>query len=215
MDVQMPEVDGLEATFLIRQEEAATGRHTPIIAMTANAMAGDRQVCLSAGMDSYVAKPIDFAKLYAILAEFAPAESLAPLTEVVSPPGRCEKEDIGALTSAATNDNGFPLEAALKRIPGDLAMARQLAHSLDQEAPKLLREIEAALAAKDAARVRRGAHTLKGSAAIFEVQGVVFAAEALEQAAKQGMLDNAPALLSKLQRQVSHMREAIQRIAIV
>ena len=72
MDVQMPDMSGLEATALIRRRELTTGDHLPIIAMTAHAMKGDREACLDAGMDSYISKPIQSAELYKVLAEFAP-----------------------------------------------------------------------------------------------------------------------------------------------
>jgi two-component system, sensor histidine kinase and response regulator len=65
MDVQMPEMDGFEATAAIRQEEKRTGKHLPIVAMTANAMKGDRELCLEAGMDGYVSKPINVPALLA------------------------------------------------------------------------------------------------------------------------------------------------------
>jgi len=67
MDCQMPEMDGFEATQEIRKKELGTGRHIPIIAMTANAMQDDRQQCIKAGMDDYISKPIDFPKLQGIL----------------------------------------------------------------------------------------------------------------------------------------------------
>jgi two-component system sensor histidine kinase/response regulator len=77
MDVQMPEMDGLEATALIREREKTTGKHIPIIAMTANAMIGDRERCLAAGMDAYVSKPIQIRELLAVIETFLPAPELS------------------------------------------------------------------------------------------------------------------------------------------
>jgi len=71
MDCQMPELDGFAATAAIRQRETSTGRHVPIIAMTANAMQGDRQDCLAAGMDDYVSKPVSFDSLVAMVRKWA------------------------------------------------------------------------------------------------------------------------------------------------
>jgi CheY-like chemotaxis protein len=78
MDVQMPGVDGLEATRLIRAREAIAGRHVPIIAMTAHAMKGDEQRCLDAGMDGYVSKPIDMERLFETIDRLVSRERLAP-----------------------------------------------------------------------------------------------------------------------------------------
>src|SRR5207249_11067490 len=72
MDVQMPEMGGLEATALIRQRERNTGNHVPIVAMTAHAMSGDRERCLDAGMGDYLPKPIDSKILYTLLSTFSP-----------------------------------------------------------------------------------------------------------------------------------------------
>lgn len=73
MDIQMPEMDGLEATMVIREGEKKTGRHIPIVAMTANAMVGDKEQCLLAGMDAYVSKPLNIKQLFDIIEGFAPA----------------------------------------------------------------------------------------------------------------------------------------------
>jgi CheY-like chemotaxis protein len=75
MDIQMPEMDGYEATRRIRENEKRTGRHTPIVAMTAHALAGDRERCLAAGMDGYLAKPYDPPQLWEVLSRLGPARA--------------------------------------------------------------------------------------------------------------------------------------------
>jgi CheY-like chemotaxis protein len=81
MDVQMPEMDGFEATARIRERERATGMHVPIVAMTAHAMKGDRERCLEIGMDDYLTKPFDAATLRAVLERFFPSASSAHVPE--------------------------------------------------------------------------------------------------------------------------------------
>jgi two-component system, sensor histidine kinase and response regulator len=75
MDVQMPELDGLEATAIIRERERKTGAHLPIIAMTAHAMKGDQEKCLAVGMDGYIAKPLRAEELYALIDRLLPGVS--------------------------------------------------------------------------------------------------------------------------------------------
>ena len=77
MDVQMPEMDGFEATAIIREQEKSGAKHIPIIAMTAHAMVGDRERCLAAGMDDYVSKPINTRDLFAAIGRLMPAASQA------------------------------------------------------------------------------------------------------------------------------------------
>ncbi len=79
MDVQMPEMGGFEATSIIREEEKTTGRHIPIIAMTAHAMKGDREKCIAAGMDDYISKPISAGELAAILDLSVPLAETEPV----------------------------------------------------------------------------------------------------------------------------------------
>ena len=102
------------------------------------------------------------------------------------------------------------LEAALERIPGGLAAVKQMAQVLVAECPRLLEEIRAGVAAGDAARVKRGAHTMKGSADVFAARRVVAAARRLEAIARDGQLESAPQVLVELEAEVAGMIDAIR-----
>src|SRR5262249_54367598 len=160
MDVQMPEMDGLEAARAIRRTEQGTAAHVPIIALTANAMKGDYEQCLAAGMDGYLSKPIQAAALYAAVEAFA---SAGPRAEAETPPGSV-----------------LDWTRALGRVGGSEELLRQLAHLFVKESGKLLAEVRQAVTSADAARLRRAAHTLKGSADCFAAKPLVEAAERLE-----------------------------------
>src|SRR5262249_36488357 len=130
MDVQMPGMDGLEATNLIRSREIGTGRHTPIIAMTAYAMKGDREACLESGMDRYVTKPIRSEELYAAIREAIP----------------------GGVRRAAQERNGPPplpqlvdWQTALSYVGGDEELLRELAATFLAQCPQWQADLAAAL----------------------------------------------------------------------
>ena len=165
MDVQMPEMDGLEATAAIRRAEAQTGEHVPIVAMTAHAMKGDRDRFLAAGMDGYVAKPVRPHELYAAV------EGGGPDAEA------------GLLAPA---DVSFEWDAALESIGGDEAMLRDLAEMFFAECPKLMQQIHEHIAAADGPELRRAAHTLKGSAHVFGAAAAAEAAHRLEEIGREG-----------------------------
>jgi CheY-like chemotaxis protein len=238
MDVQMPEMDGLEATREIRRREEATGRHVPIIAMTAHAMKGDRERCLEVGMDSYVSKPVRAADLFAAITgeipdalrmetetdseseEAAEKEEPAPEKEETTPE-RIETgatvEDGGAKPEEAEQTPApaglLDWEAALAKTQLEPATLRELAEVFLQESPQLLEEIHAALEAGDAPRVRRCAHTIKGSAAVFAAEPTTAAAAHLEDLGKRNELDQAPAVLEELERQYGRLAPALRAIA--
>jgi CheY-like chemotaxis protein/HPt (histidine-containing phosphotransfer) domain-containing protein len=171
MDVQMPNVDGFTATRMIRDREAQGLRRTPIIAMTAHAMQGDREQCLAVGMDGYVTKPIEPDELYAAIDQAAPKRRDADRR-----PLRPARGDAGGVVDWS---------AALRRLYGDEALLRSMAETFLLEAEPLFAEARAALEAADGARLRRAGHTIKGSFGYFAARGGFDAGVRLEAAAKK------------------------------
>jgi signal transduction histidine kinase/CheY-like chemotaxis protein/HPt (histidine-containing phosphotransfer) domain-containing protein len=173
MDMMMPEMDGLEATRRIREEEQTRGGRIPIIAMTANAMQGDRERCLDAGMDGYVSKPVKPEVLYQeierVLGASATATNKAPVT---TPAADAEELPI------------YDRADALSRIADDEELLATLIDMFVADAPNYLTEIDVALEARDWNRLTRAAHTLKGVLATFSARRGETAAKALEIAAK-------------------------------
>ncbi|MFA5353838.1 MAG: response regulator, partial [Thermodesulfovibrionales bacterium] len=155
MDVQMPEMDGLEATARIRERERTTGRHIPIIALTAHAMAGDRETCLNAGMDGYVSKPLKAADLFSAIAEVLAAKGPTPGD------GR-EPQEAGLAA-----DEAFDWTVAMASVDGDREFFAEVVGIFLEDCPKLMGEIHNALKEGSAAALGRAAHTLKGSAGNF------------------------------------------------
>jgi len=163
MDVQMPEMGGFEATAIIRQMELASGRHSPIIAMTARAMKGDRERCLEAGMDDYVAKPINPEALYA---------AIDRVLNLVAPESPAQLDKPIRV--------GFDRAALLRVAGGDTELADELAELFLSEGPEHLARISTAIDAGDARALEFAAHALKGSAASLTARNVAGVAGRLE-----------------------------------
>ena len=148
MDVQMSEMDGLEATAAIRQWEGEVGGHIPIVAMTAHAMKGDRELCMDAGMDGYVPKPVRSKELFSVMRQLlggAPAAS-----DKATPPE----------TEPAVE---VDLSGLLENVGGNRALLHELIDIFLDECPRHATSIRQAIAARDAATLRLAAHTLKGA----------------------------------------------------
>jgi two-component system sensor histidine kinase/response regulator len=164
MDVQMPDMDGFEATEKIRAREAEAGGHTPIVAMTAHALRGDRERCLAAGMDAYIAKPLN------------PRELFEVLDGLCSAGGSCEAASAEPPAQRAPVD----LAAVLKRMDGDVELLKTLAALFLSESPQRMSEIRQAISERDGSKLMRSAHTFKGSVANFGATEAVEAAQRLE-----------------------------------
>jgi PAS domain S-box-containing protein len=157
MDVQMPEMDGLETTAALRAQEEHSDRHTPVIAMTAHAMKGDRERCLAAGMDGYLAKPIHPTGLRQAIADALPF--LAP-----RPNGK--PHDPALEDGARGFDTAEPIldrAAVLARVSNKRQILPRIIALFREDCPHLLEAIRGALARRDAAELVRAAHTLKGA----------------------------------------------------
>jgi signal transduction histidine kinase/DNA-binding response OmpR family regulator len=188
MDVQMPELDGLQATTLIREREHETGRHIPIIAMTAHAMKGDREQCLTAGMDGYIPKPIRVKELSTALATF-----FGPRDDHAS----------AAAQLAQQNGKAVDWSAALESVQGDRALLRIVIDAVLGECPVVLGQLEQALTVRDAAVVRRAAHTIKGALRTFEAARAADLAARIEEAGRNGALDGAAGLVADLKQEMT------------
>jgi signal transduction histidine kinase/CheY-like chemotaxis protein len=191
MDCQMPELDGFEATREIRALEAASGAHIPIVAVTANAMVGDRERCLAAGMDDYLSKPFKGSDLRVVLRRWI---ELAARPQGAPAPARLETvfpapgdDRSGALTSATVVFDPAAFQNTLPAGMGvDSPLGRKMIRLFASECAKLLAEIERAAAAADAEAVYRATHSLKSSAASVGAIALSAIAREMEALARAG-----------------------------
>jgi CheY-like chemotaxis protein len=197
MDVQMPEMDGLEATRLIRQRESETGRRVPIVAMTASALKGDRERCLEAGMDEHIAKPIRTSELFAVLARIAGQDDR---------PCPDRPAEVSGPPATGNGSRDFNAEAALKHVGGDHRLLSELIRLYLTDSPGWLEELRQAVDRRDNDGVRRTAHNLKGALVHFELESAITAAQALEFRGKDANLDGADKALAAMAGELERLR---------
>jgi len=204
MDVQMPVMDGFEATAEIRRREALLPDkpRTFIIAVTARARRSDRQNCLDAGMDDYMAKPIRIANLMEILSKRAEAKSES--TDVKTSGG--EKKFVASARVAPDKKpaESVPIEEinweyAIESVAGDPALLKIIVETLVDTGPGLVKEASAGVSAGDLKKVAAAAHSLKGSVLFLGIQAVRKPAMGLEENADLGNPEPLPDLIRKLQ----------------
>ncbi len=197
MDVQMPLMDGLEATRRIRAAEREHAVHVPIVALTAHAMESDRDRCLAAGMDSFVTKPLEAHSLFEAL------ENLVP----------CSGEMVTRETVLGASTGAVDLDAALRHVGGDAKLLSELIRLHRAESPKLVADLRDAIQLGEVRNVERGAHRLKGGLGILGATSASVAALAVEQAGKAGDLASAENLMHVLERELARLNEEFETIA--
>jgi two-component system, sensor histidine kinase and response regulator len=202
MDVQMPEMDGYEATRRIREREGAAKR-TPVIAMTAGALEGEREAALSAGMDDYVAKPVKAEELDRVLARWTSRDDPAPGAD-------------GAAGDREDPDAEPPLDPAVLETlrslqeEGEPDLLAELAEMFLDDAALQLEGLREAIGEADAQKVRGISHALKGSSGNMGATRVSEVCAELEMAGESGDLAAAPGLLERLEEELSLARPALE-----
>ena len=201
MDCMMPVLSGFEATAIIRNPASAVRNHAiPVIALTANAMQEDRDSCLASGMDDYLAKPIEVAKVLAMLEKWVSLDSTRG--------GETARE----ARSCAATGVVFNRDEFVNRSMGDLELSRYVATIFMENGPEYIDSIRKALADQDAGALRQSAHKLKGAAATMALPALSETAYRLEEIAETGEIERATELLPELLKRFEQALEALQEL---
>ncbi len=203
MDMQMPRMDGYAATKAIRKREVESGEHIPIIAMTANAMKGDREKCIEAGMDDYVAKPVRSDELYSVLEKYAPADGGESASTANGNRNSSLSETIPDDDIDIFDRNHFRTQMA------DRDLMIELIGLFSEETESLLEKARHAVATHDSAGLHAAAHSLKGTLGTYCATKAHLSAKALDDLARSGDLSRAADTLTKCEHQVEHLRAAL------
>jgi signal transduction histidine kinase/CheY-like chemotaxis protein/HPt (histidine-containing phosphotransfer) domain-containing protein len=221
MDEEMPRMTGLEATKAVRQREAGSGKHQIIVGLSGHAAEEDEIRFRDAGMDAYLAKPVHMDKLYEAVESAAQSwqKSAAgrgasqPEQSAASPPAAPQDSSSERTALADRAEDSDDVAAHLRRTTGgNEKLIRSLARTFLTDAPKTLALIRAAVTKKDAAKLARAAHLLKGSLAIFGAPKAVAAARNLEAVGRNGNLTEASNALRSLESEFALLQQKLRTI---
>jgi signal transduction histidine kinase/DNA-binding response OmpR family regulator/HPt (histidine-containing phosphotransfer) domain-containing protein len=200
MDIQMPEMDGYQAMTSIREIEKKRSRRTPIVAMTAHAMKGDRERCLEAGMDGYISKPVQGKVLFETIETLTPGGS-----------GHVPSHSIPAAVTPVVR-HAVNLDEILDRLGGNVALLQSIVALFEEDSPGQLTRIREAIEARDAGALTLAAHTLKGSLLALAAERASAAALELEKMGRESRLQNAPRWCAILESEVAVVGSDLQKI---
>jgi len=200
MDLQMPGMDGFEATRHIRA--AVEWRDLPVVAMTAHAMKGDRERCIDAGMDDYIAKPIKAEELRQMAEKWVSRLSVSGGATGSSEHGLAVRAD-GTVQPKTPLD----IQRALKQLGGDRELFDEVLAVFLDELPQLAGELQSAVSNADAERLHAAAHSLKGAASNICAEPTRCVAQELEKRGRQGELQEADELLEELRQHLDRLQE--------
>jgi two-component system, sensor histidine kinase and response regulator len=196
MDIQMPDMDGMEATAAIRGLEQRTGQHIPILAMTAHAIRGDRERCFAGGMDGYISKPIHPPSLFAEITRCM--EGLKGRSEMTAKSGQSAEQ--------------IDRSSLLERVEGDQELLVEMVQLFQHDVPSLIAAMTDALQKGDMAVLERSAHSLKGAASNLSASAAAAAALQLEKDAKNKNAAAAKASLREVERAVAELMPALAEL---
>ncbi len=205
MDVQMPEMDGVTATGEIRKREQATGKHIPIVAMTAHAMKGDKEKCLQAGMDDYVSKPIRRKDL---------ADVIARISARFLTAGPADGEPAAESNNCGDEVTRMILDevALLEECDNDKSLLGRMVEIFDRDARERLPRLREAVRSGNAEAVKQEAHALKGGVGTFYAKASYDTAYALENMGAGGNLSQAETTLRTLESQLQSLRKRLDEL---
>jgi len=200
MDVQMPEMDGWTAATAIRAKEVPSGKRVPIIAMTAHAMKGDRELCLAAGMDDYVPKPIQARELQAAVERYSTPKTMSTSPHHLPKPPPQSVRPVGPLDHTC----------ALQYVGGDPALLQELVGLFLKDYPRLLQGIRDAVLTSDAKKLWMNAHTLRGAIGHFGASEAAELADMLQVLGQKKELADAIKLTDVLTLELERILPTLQ-----
>jgi two-component system sensor histidine kinase/response regulator len=205
--VQMPEMDAFEALRGIREMEQSSGDRTPIIAMTAHAMAGDRERCLAGGMDDYIAKPVRKEDLLRVIESYGRATKRPnPEPPPESVPNRLKTEPTSFLCTR---------QELLQQCEGDEELMDKLISLFNENTPQILNAIRESIAQRDGPGLARGAHKLLSSTGAFGAERARALASRLEKQGERNEFDGASERFAELEREIDKIHAALSDFATI